>query len=87
VAGNVIPEVMRDLVAFGLQGEMEKARALHHRYYELFEALRFETNPMAAKEALRILGLPGGKLRPPLTRLSEPKRKILKRLMEERGLM
>jgi 4-hydroxy-tetrahydrodipicolinate synthase len=87
VAGNIIPAVMRDLVDFGLRGEADKALELHVRYYELFEALRLETNPMAVKEALALMGLPGGPLRPPLTRLGEASRGLLKRLLEERHLI
>jgi 4-hydroxy-tetrahydrodipicolinate synthase len=87
VAGNIVPEVMRDLVDFCLRGEFEKAESLHHTYYELFEALRLETNPMAVKEALALMGLPGGGLRPPLTRLSEANREVLKRLLKERRLI
>jgi 4-hydroxy-tetrahydrodipicolinate synthase len=87
VAGNIIPTVMRDIVNFSLRGEKTKAQELHVRHYELFEALRFETNPMAVKEALALMGLPGGPLRPPLTRLSEKNRDILKKLLEERHLI
>ncbi len=87
VAGNIIPGVMRDIVDFALRGETAEARDLHLRNYELFEALRFETNPMAVKEALALMGLPGGPLRPPLTRLSEKNRDILKKLLEERHLI
>jgi len=78
---------MRDLVDFCLSGEFEKAESLHYTYYELFEALRLETNPMAVKEALAMLGMPGGGLRPPLTRLSEPNREVLARLLKERRLI
>jgi 4-hydroxy-tetrahydrodipicolinate synthase len=87
VAGNIIPAVMRDLTNFALQGKAEEARRLHFQYYELFEALRLETNPMAVKEALALLGLPGGPVRPPLTRLSETNRELLKRLLKEKGLL
>ncbi len=87
VAGNIVPEVMRNLVDHCLKGEFDKAKEIHHRYYSLFEALRMETNPMAAKEALSLMGLPGGGLRIPLTRLSEPKREILKKIMKEEGLI
>ena len=87
VAGNILPEVMRDLVDFCLRGEFEKAERIHFTYYELFEALRLETNPMAVKEALAMLGLPGGGLRPPLTRLGESNRELLKRLLKERRLI
>jgi 4-hydroxy-tetrahydrodipicolinate synthase len=87
VAGNIVPGVMRDLVDFCLRGEFKKAEEIHYSYYELFEALRLETNPMAVKEALALMGLPGGGLRPPLTRLSEPNREVLKRLLRERHLV
>jgi len=87
VAGNILPTVMRDLVNFCLAGEWEKARTLHYEYYEIFEALRLETNPMAVKEALSLMGLPGGGLRLPLTRLSEPSRDALKKLLKDKGLI
>lgn len=87
VAGNIIPEVMRDLVTYCLNGEFKKAEEIHYAYYDLFEALRMETNPMAAKEALALMGLPAGGLRLPLTRLSEPNRDILKKVLKERGLI
>jgi len=87
VAGNILPAVMRDLVDFFLQGKTEEARQLHFKYYELFEALRLETNPMAVKEALALLGLPGGPLRPPLMKLTEGNRELLRRLLKERDLL
>lgn len=87
VAGNIVPEVMRDLVRYCLDGQFEKAKELHYTYYDLFEALRMETNPMAVKEALSLMGLPGGQLRTPLTRLSEPKRELLKEILKQRGLI
>jgi 4-hydroxy-tetrahydrodipicolinate synthase len=87
VAGNIVPAVMRDLVDFALQGKTEEARRLHIEHYELFEALRLETNPMAVKEALALLGLPGGPLRPPLTRLNEANRERLGRLLKDRNLL
>lgn len=87
VAGNIIPEVMRNLVDHCLRGEFDKAREIHYAHYELFEALRLETNPMAVKEALGLVGLPGGGLRLPLTRLSEANRETLKKLLKERKLI
>ena len=87
VAGNIVPEVMRDLVIYCLKDEFKKAEEIHYAYYDLFEALRFETNPMAAKEALALMGLPGGGLRSPLTKLSDPKRDILEKVLKESGLI
>ncbi len=87
VAGNIIPEIMRDLTSFCLKKNFKKAREIHQSYYELFEALRMETNPMASKEALRLMNLPGGGLRSPSTRLSEPKREALHQKLKEKGLI
>ncbi|OQX71303.1 MAG: 4-hydroxy-tetrahydrodipicolinate synthase [Candidatus Cloacimonas sp. 4484_275] len=87
VAGNVIPEVMKNMIKFALEGKIEEARKLHNEYYELFEAFRFETNPMGAKKALNLLNLPAGSLRLPLTELSEKKTEILRKIMHEKGLL
>lgn len=87
VAGNIIPEVMKELTDLALTGEMKKAEQLHFKYYSLFEAIRFESNPMAAKMALNLMGLPAGGHRSPLTPLSEGKTKILKDLMLKNKLI
>ena len=87
VAGNVVPDVMKNITEYSLTGEIDKARELHYKYYNLFEALRMETNPMACKEALNLMRLPAGGLRLPLTRLSQPKREILKNVLNEKGLI
>jgi 4-hydroxy-tetrahydrodipicolinate synthase len=87
VAGNVIPKVMKNMIDFALNGQDIEAQKLHFQYYDLFEALRFETNPMAAKMALNLMNLPAGNLRSPLTPLSENKTKILQKIMAEKGLL
>jgi 4-hydroxy-tetrahydrodipicolinate synthase len=87
VAGNVIPEAMKEMVDKALTGKIREAQEIHHRYYELFEAVRFETNPMGAKMALNLMGLPAGPLRLPLTSLSREKTKVLTAILKERGLI
>jgi 4-hydroxy-tetrahydrodipicolinate synthase len=87
VAGNAIPGVMKEMVESALSGDMKTAEKIHYDYYELFEAFRFESNPMAAKMALNLMGLPAGGHRSPLTPLSEGKTKILKALMIKNGLI
>jgi 4-hydroxy-tetrahydrodipicolinate synthase len=87
VAGNVIPWIMREMIELALHEENEKARKIHLRNYRLFEALRFESNPMAAKKALELMGLIDGTLRLPLTPLSEGKTKILSEILKERNLL
>jgi len=87
VSGNVVPKVKKDMLDFALAGNFEKAEKLHLEYYELFEAIRFETNPMAAKRALNLMNLPAGSVRLPLTELGEEKTRKLKSIMIKRGLI
>jgi 4-hydroxy-tetrahydrodipicolinate synthase len=87
VAGNVIPGIMKDLVNKGLAGDIDGARELHYAWYSLFEACRFETNPMGAKMALQLMGLPAGPLRLPLTPLSPGKTAGLEAILRERKLI
>ncbi|MDH4211448.1 MAG: 4-hydroxy-tetrahydrodipicolinate synthase [candidate division WOR-3 bacterium] len=87
VAGNVIPEVMRDIYEHCERGERNKAQELHYKYFSVFEILRAEANPIAVKEALNLMGLPGGKLRLPLTELSASKKEKLVKILKEKGLV
>lgn len=87
VAGNLIPRQMAEIVDYCMDGESKMAEGIHHRYFELFEALRMETNPMAVKEGLSLMGLPAGGLRLPMTRLSEASRSVLEGRMGEVGLI
>ncbi len=87
VACNVIPDVMGKMLNFALDGKVEEANKMHLDNYELFEACRFETNPMAAKRALELMGKINGTLRPPMTELSQGKTEQLKEILKARGLI
>jgi 4-hydroxy-tetrahydrodipicolinate synthase len=87
IAGNIVPDVMKNIYESYTKGDKDKAQELHYKYFTLFELLRAETNPIAVKEALNFMGLPGGRLRPPLTQLSSPKKEKLKKVLKETGLI
>jgi 4-hydroxy-tetrahydrodipicolinate synthase len=87
VAGNVIPAIMKNITTLALAGKLNEAEKLHSEYYPLFEALRWETNPMSAKMALNLMGLPAGGLRLPLTPLSAEKTLKLRELLIKKGLI
>lgn len=85
VAGNIIPEIMKNMIDLALAGKLKEAEKIHFEYYPLFEALRWETNPMAAKMALNLMEFPAGGLRLPLTQLSDEKTsKLLELLMKNK---
>lgn len=87
VSGNIIPKEMKQLTDFALAGKLEEAKKIHYEYYELFEAMRFETNPLAAKRALELMKLPGGSVRPPLTPLGDKKTEILMNTLKSKKLI
>ena len=87
VSGNLVPNVMAAMIKSALEGNFAEANKLHTDYYTLFESMRFESNPMATKKALEMMGIINGTLRPPLTELSEGKTKILQAILKERGLL
>jgi 4-hydroxy-tetrahydrodipicolinate synthase len=72
VSANVEPARMAAMVDAALDDDYERARRLHHRLGPLFRALFAESNPIPVKEAMAIRGYGPARLRPPLSRASEP---------------
>ena len=54
------------MVAAAGRGEVEKARQIHDRYFELFKNLFIETNPIPVKTALKKMGMYNGEMRLPM---------------------
>jgi len=83
VAANVEPERMCALVDAALAGDYETARERHHELGRLFRAMFWETNPIPVKAALETRGHMSGRLRSPLTDLTEENRERLDALLAE----
>jgi 4-hydroxy-tetrahydrodipicolinate synthase len=83
VAANIEPERMCDLVDAALEGDYQTARDQHHELGPLFRALFWETNPIPVKAAMEIRGYGPGRLRPPLTPITEENRDRLEALLAE----
>jgi 4-hydroxy-tetrahydrodipicolinate synthase len=66
VASHLVGPALQELVAAFERGDTGRALQLHASHMELFEGLFATTSPILLKAALRLLGLPGGPLRPPL---------------------
>ena len=84
---NVVPGDMAGLVDAFLAGDLEKARALHFRMSPLIDAIFIETNPIPVKAALAMMGKIDGELRLPLCPMTEKNEAVLKRVMQEYGLI
>jgi 4-hydroxy-tetrahydrodipicolinate synthase len=67
VMGNVLPKETASLVEAARRGDVETARATHHRLLPLMDALFVESNPIPVKAALSLIGICEPWLRLPLT--------------------
>jgi len=57
VASNIVPGVVVEMAHAALDGEWEKARRLHKKYFRLYTDIFLETNPVPVKAAMAMLGL------------------------------
>jgi 4-hydroxy-tetrahydrodipicolinate synthase len=84
---NVVPRDFVDLCAAWDEGDVARAQAVHTRLLPLCEALTLETNPIALKAALHLLGRTSDEIRLPLTKLSAPNLEKLSHALKDYGLL
>ncbi len=82
---NVIGREYTELCALAVGGETAAAREIHYRTLPLVKALFIESNPVPAKAALAMMGLPAGPPRLPLVPLSAGAEKVLRHALKEVG--
>lgn len=83
VAANVEPGRSAELVHSALDGEYDRARAVHHELGPLFRTLFLETNPIPVKEAMAIRGHHSARMRSPLSRMAEADRDRLRAVLAD----
>ena len=83
VASNIAPKEVTQMVEAMQRGELEKARALHHRLFPLFKACFVESNPIPAKAALAQLGVIGETVRLPLATASDATKALIQKVLAE----
>ena len=83
VASNVAPREVKALTDAMLQGDLLKARALHHRLSPLFKNCFLESNPIPVKAAMAKLGLMSGEVRPPLSDATQMTEEIMSLTLDE----
>lgn len=72
VIGNAFPKEFSRMVRLALEGDYDRARAIHHKFTEMFSLLFVDGNPAGVKCLLNSMGLIENELRLPLvpTRLA-----------------
>jgi 4-hydroxy-tetrahydrodipicolinate synthase len=87
-AAGVIPAQMARLYSLFCQGKHAEALELHMKLQALNRFLEYDPGYVApAKEALNLLGLPGGCLRSPLPRLTPEEKTGVKAALKQIGVL
>jgi 4-hydroxy-tetrahydrodipicolinate synthase len=87
VTANVAPRAMHEMCARALAGDREGALEIDARLAGLHRVLFVESNPIPVKWALHAMGLIPEGIRLPLTPLSEEHRPVVRRALEEAGVL
>jgi 4-hydroxy-tetrahydrodipicolinate synthase len=87
VVSNVAPADMAGMCNAFFTGDLAKARELHYKMWPLMEAMFFETNPVPAKTALKMMGKITGEVRQPLCLMSKANEDKLRQVMQKYGLI
>lgn len=83
--GCVIPKEMGDLCRLVKEGKWAEAQDLHFRILDVMRLLFIEPNPVPAKEAMEMMGLPAGPVRLPLTPMAPENKAKLKQALQKLG--
>jgi len=87
VVSNVVPADMAQMCSAFLAGDLGKAKSLHYKMWPLMEAMFYETNPVPAKTALKLMGKITGEVRLPLCTMSSANEDKLRQVMAQYGLI
>jgi 4-hydroxy-tetrahydrodipicolinate synthase len=83
---HVVGPLVAEQVAAGLEGDLERARALDRELQPAYELLGVAPNPIAIKAALSLLGHEVGGLRLPMVAATDEERAGVRHCLERLGL-
>ena len=87
VLANVAPRQTHEICQMFLDGDTKGSLKEQLRAMDMCDALFCEVNPIPVKKALELMGMIGGTLRMPLTRMEEANAKRLEKAMKEYGII
>jgi 4-hydroxy-tetrahydrodipicolinate synthase len=85
VAANIVPKTIHNIVMDYLDGNISESRNLQLKTLKLINALFVEVNPIPVKTAMNLIGFNVGKLRMPLSEMSDNNLQYLKQTLIEYG--
>ena len=87
VVANIIPQDVSQMVQLYNEGKKDEARAMHEKMADLVATMFVETNPIPVKKAVELIGLCSGRVRLPLSDLSEDNLSKVKAGLQNYGLL
>lgn len=87
VLSNIAPRYTHEMVQNFMEGKVPEATKMQLDCLDLVNALFCEVNPIPVKEALNQLGYSFGEPRLPLVPMSDSGKNLLRKAMEEFGLL
>lgn len=87
VLSNVAPTYVHDMVYKFFEGDIAGSRKMQLDALPLCDALFCEVNPIPVKAAMNLLGKECGPLRAPLTEIEPQHLEVLKKAMQEFGIL
>jgi 4-hydroxy-tetrahydrodipicolinate synthase len=83
VVANAYPKMMSEMVAYGMKGEMKKARELHYKLTDFTKSIFADGSPAGIKAALEIMEMISNNLRLPLVKIEKAHYNQLAAIMAE----
>ncbi len=87
IASHLVGMEIKHMIEAFAAGDFEKALNLHLKLFPVFRGLFVTTNPVPLKEALNLLGMDVGGLRPPLCFADENEKAFIKELLVSNNLL
>ena len=87
VLSNVAPKYVHDMVYKFFDGDVQGSCKMQLDALSLCDALFCEVNPIPVKAAMNLMGKECGPLRGPLTELEPQQKEVLKKAMQEFGIL
>lgn len=84
---QVVGRMTRDLYDAALAGERETAQALHEKLARAYDIFTVGSGYIGIKEAMNLLGRPGGHSRPPMLPYTEAQKQSLREILKDLDLL
>lgn len=87
VVGHVVGKDIQKMIEAFYAGDLRTAQELNARMLPLTKAMFAISNPIPIKEAMHLLGQPGGDFRLPLVHATEEEKEKIRKAMQEYGIL